>query len=316
MSSVYFEEDILQIDSDFQDLLSDDESSGDFVKIISDHENSENNVPVNSDLVPELDNPEPIESIEIIWLKFFRKGKLSCADLKHKLLDFLVNKKNFKLNGLFFRDDLDVLVEVLLDNSLREFLINIYEERLGSKVLKKKSIQNIVKLCDGKFSLVIDEKIILFNIAHNYDLYYFPCKSMVSKYGLSNGDILNIFTEKFVVDIRFSVYEAFLLIQEELPVNMNYFVGMRLERSEDNINEGWIRFSIIHKKLNISVLEKLKKIFSVINFSSVTMHLISTTKAGITLSAHNNLNINDDMTFLTTVDLIYPRGIEKDVSVP
>lgn len=313
-------DDILLIDADFSEInefASEDESNvseerinavNEEVTHIEDKniENRNHNV----DFIHVKDsnyNNNTVVANEFIWIKFFKKGKLPCSDLKMEIFDYMIKKNNLNVNGLFFRDDLDVLVEVQVNSSLKSFLICIYEERLGSKVLKKKSIRNIVNICDGKFSVVIGNQIMCLVIAHNYDLYYLPCKSTVSGFGLSNGEIINIYTEYFYVDQRFSVYEAFLLIQEELLHNMKFLVGMRLERGEEDVNEGWIRFSISQSNLNIDILKTLKKFFSVIHFSGVTMHLLLNSKAENIVAAHNELCFNGDMKIVANNDLIYPK---------
>ena len=289
------DDEILELNADINDILTDDEAAS--IEIISDeviHVESENQI--NLQRAPK----------EFLWLKFFRKGNLSCADLRSDLLSFLAFELKLKLNGLFFQDDVSVLVEVEVDNSLKSYLRSIYEERLGNKILKKKSIQNIVKICDGKFSVIVNNHLICLTLLHHFDAVLLPCKSLTFPFGLSSGEVVNIQSKSFIVDKRFTLYEAFLLIQEELVHNMFFFIGMRLMTCDDNTEEACMRFSVRHIYLNVKVLSKLKKIFSVLHFACTTMHLLPIHKVEDIKSACESMRMNDDLTSIISDDLIYP----------
>ena len=164
------------------------------------------------------------------------------------------------INGLFFKNDSDVLVEVVVDDCLKSHLIAIYEERLGTKILKNKPINNIIKLCDGKFSRVVNNDVMFFVILSNVKTILFPCKSLVFPFGLSNSEIINMESDSFIVDERFSVYETFSLLKEEIGESFfECFIGMKMELCDEFSNTTHIRISLRHKSITLNFLNKLKK---------------------------------------------------------
>ncbi|KAL7051215.1 hypothetical protein ACKWTF_004387 [Chironomus riparius] len=296
MYSSVCDDDILEINADINDILSEDETA--CIEVI------------NSEVIP-LDKASQddlkLAPKEFVWLKFFRKGNLSCSNLRMEILRYLATEIKLKMNGFFFRDDVNVLVEVEVDSAFKRYLATIYEERLGNKVLKKKSIHNIINICDGKFSVIINNHVICLTLLTNSDVILLPCKSLTVPFGLSSGEVLNVVSAGFIVDNRFSVHETFLLIHEELKHNMNFFIGMRLVTCTENSEESCIRFSVRHPYLNTEVLSKLKKIFSVVHFSFTTMHLLPVHKAEYIESVCYSLRINDDLKIITNDDAIYPK---------
>ena len=194
-----------------------------------------------------------------------------------------------------------------VDSSLKNYLLSIYEERLGNKVLKRRSISNITKICDGKFPLIVDGQIIFMVVLNNYNKTFFLCKSSTSLYGPVNGKILNIETMSFFVDIRFSVFKTFLLIQEELKNNFQFFVGIILEKSKEYDEKSSLRFSLRHEYLNTEVLKIMKKIFRPVRFSSTTMHLLSMNQVDQIMAIDKESPINVFLTCLIKNDEIYPK---------
>jgi hypothetical protein len=296
MSGLNSEDDILDINGDIIDILPD----GEFIYSANNYhvETSHSDVQLENKL--DSDSLQFKEK-EFVWLKFFRKGKISCLELRDDLLKFLALEAKLIFNGIFFKDYSDVLVEVEVNDSLRSYLRKIYEERLGSKVLKKRAISDIVKLCDGKFSIIVKSQLMFLVILHKVNLVLLPCMSLSTPYGLSNGSLINVETEGFIVDKRFSIYETFLLIQDECNNNFNYFVGMILEKSEVDSEKSFVRFSIKHDCLNNEILVILKKIFCKIYFSRYTIHLLPETC--VEANGVNALNFNSN---LSGKDLMYP----------
>ena len=286
MDTYICEDEVLEINADFSDFISDDDQV---------------NVTQNEIVINHKRN-------ERIWIKFFRKGKVSLIDLRDDLLKMLISIYSLNIDGIFFVDDSSVLVEVELNDSARNYLLFIYEERLGNKVVKNKSIKNIVKLCDGKFSIIINNTVIFLVILPGTETIYMPCKSSSFPYGLSNGKIINLQSSCFVVDKRFSIYECLLTLQGELDNNLDCFVGIRLELDNESENTSRIRFSLKHEQLSNNFLIKLKKIFGMMSFSQTTIHLLPAFRENFTVNCNKQL-VNFDSN-LSSIDLIYPVAAE------
>jgi hypothetical protein len=277
------DEEVLELNADYVDILSDGEAVLEVARA--------NNLKLN----------------EFVWLKFFRKGKLSLSGIYDELLNYLINGANLCINGLFFKDDSDVLVEVIVDGNLKSYLLSIYEERLGTKILKNKSIANIVELCDGKFSKVINNLVVFFAILSDVKANLLPCKFSKLPYGLSNCEVISIESEGFEVDERFSVYETFSLIKEEIAgCFYDCFIGMRLEFCDETLNTARIRMSMKHEYLSVSILSKLKKIFGKIFFSAFTIHVFPINRFEEICQNFSELHAAKESILLAN-DLIYPK---------
>jgi hypothetical protein len=282
MNSGTCDEEILELNADFSDLNSDDE------QVIE----TQNNI--DDSIIKQRCN-------EKVWLKFFRKGKVSIIEYRDELLKMLVTIYGLKIDGIFFVDNSSVLVEVVLDNSAKNYFVFIYEERLGNKMVKSKSINNIVNLCDGKFSLTISNVVMFLVFLPRTSTIHISCASSTYPYGLCNGKIINLESSCFIVDVRFNIYECLLTLQGELINSMNCFVGLRLEASSESNDMFKIRFSLKHECLTSNFLIALKKIFGTMFFSLDTFHLVpSFVNTSTELSAK-----------LLSVDLTYPSAVES-----
>ena len=279
-------EEVLELNADFSDFSSDEEKV------------------VNIKAVNHERLLTATELNERIWLKFFRKGKASVLELRDDLLKLLVHVYNLTIDGIFFVDQSIVLVEMVLDNSARNFLLFIYEERLGNKIVKKKPINKIEQLCDGKFFIPINNTVLSLVILLKTNLIRIPCKSHASLYGLSNGGVINLESESFYVDKRFNVYECLLTLQGELNNNLDCFIGILLEVVDEIGNFSRLIFSFKLGLMSNTLLIKLKKIFGTMYFSSSTIHLLP-----INDSASNSGNCDLFLEFNSSTafaDSLYP----------
>ena len=290
MSSFVSEDEILEINADFSDFISDDE------KVIEQE----------AEIIP-----DPVRN-ESIWFKFFRKGKTSLIDIRDDLLRILANVYCVKINGIYFVDNSVVLVEVEMNSSSRNFILFIHEERLGNKIVNRNSIKDIAKLCDGKFSMSISNVVLFLVILPRTKLIYIPCKTFSLPFGLSNGELINIETSCFFVDERFNVYECLLTLQGELDNNLDCFIGIRLELHNEADNTSRLRLSLKLGQLSNTFLNKLKKIFGMTHFSPTTIHLLPSINDTSNESGSNQLL--DFNPYLANVDLIYPQTFRDSSS--
>jgi hypothetical protein len=100
------------------------------------------------------DNPDTEESLNWILIKIAPASPHArCISL---IKDY-VKSKCFIIKGIY-RKKSAVLIEVLANNRLKTYLINLFEERhYGSHHLTEEKKMDIHKLCDGKFSIKFDK---------------------------------------------------------------------------------------------------------------------------------------------------------------
>ncbi|CAG9799442.1 unnamed protein product [Chironomus riparius] len=283
MGTYTSEDEVLELNADFSDFTSDDE------KVIEQKTETITDPVIN----------------EKIWLKFFRKGKVSLRDIRDDLLRILVKVYGVSINGIYLVDNSVVLVEIEVDSSSKNFLLFIYEERLGNKIVNRKSFNDTTKFCDGKFSMSINNVVLFLVVLSRTRLIYIPCKTCSLPFGLSNGEVINIETSSFFVDERFNVYECLLALQGELDIFSDCLIGIRMELDSVAEKSSRIRFSLKLGQLSNTVLMKLKKFFGMTHFSPTTLHLLPSINDAS--SESSSIQLPDFGPCLMNADLLYPR---------
>lgn len=277
------DEDILEIHVEFSDLEDED---------CNKEAPEENTVPVNT-----------------FMMKVFRKGNLPIKDYCDELLSFLVNDVKLDVRGMFFKATSCVLVEVVLNSSAKSYLISIYEERLGSRVLKKKSLANIIKLCDGKFPLIVKDCVMFLVIFSNINSTLLPCRTSFDPYGLSNGDMMNILADNLQICKDFSFYDLFVAIQKDSLRN-NCFNGMRIENFSTDPTVYSLRIIINRQAISNELLIKLKSAYGQISFSGDTLHFFPSHLSNDIANKFISKTLEEGLQLIVSDDLIY-AGLNK-----
>ncbi|KAL7024442.1 hypothetical protein ACKWTF_013041 [Chironomus riparius] len=282
------EEDILQIDINCDDLILEEE-------LTEPSEPSEF-----------MESPQSNEfgcSNSSVLLKIIRKGKLPVDKYREKILKYYNDSVKLNVTGFFFNDSSSALVEVQIDNSLKSYLIRIYEDRLGRKLLNQKSVDNIINICDGKFPLLIENSLLFLVIIPNVKFVNLSCKSSHALYGFHNGNIYNLLLGKFKISDRITMHEIYTALQNIFSSKFNVIFGLKFQSCADS-SSYCARIIINNDGFSGRILSDLNKTFGMPRFSSETVHAFLVKDATEIQNKFSSSSASESVTLLSKIDLI------------
>lgn len=237
-----------------------------------------------------------------VLLKFYTKGSQKLPGYA-ELVEFLTDEVKLSICGISFKSKA-VLFEISYSNHLENWLVKLFEERSSNIKLTADGQQNILNICKGKFSMLINHRLVFLVMIPNSTAITFPCQEHTEPYGFSNGDIINLSAfslkeEPSAILINFLKYFSDLNYME---VSLIY--GIRLEWNEDSDTHN-LRFLIKRSNLCERLLKTLKDAFKSISFLSETFHIIPIIlKTRIDTKLANGHEFSDVLNLVISNDLI------------
>ena len=248
---------------------------------------------------------------DILFLKFYNK---STGNVENCISDIheLLREKLLKMKGFCFKGVNSVLIEVLLTNSLRNWLVVLVEARNNIRALSDKAKSDILKISFGKFNLIIKNELIHMNIIPNISKHSVDCKSSFYPYGLSNGNVINIMAKNIrddpVTIIKNIVYQKAIddKLQKLYAVFLEFTPGSDLS----------LRFIIKTDDVCDNLLKSLKSVFGNLTFCSSTLHYIPVTQEGkFSEALGSSLNPKEFWSILSEIDVLICNKNEQSLAM-
>jgi len=208
-------------------------------------------------------------NLEALFLKFFHKGSGNIEVFIKDIFGLLYDKF-IKIKGLCFKGVNSVLIEVLLTDSLRNWLIVLIEARNNIRSLSEKSRSDILKIAFGKFNLVIRNELIHMNVIPNIIEHTVECRSSFYPYGLCNGNFINVLA-KNIRDDPVDIIKNIVSKRADGDILAKIY-GTHLEFA--TASDISVRFIIRTEDLSDSLLKSLNAVFGALSFCSSTMHFV------------------------------------------
>lgn len=212
------------------------------------------------------------DSSDNIALKFMTKGSVIIDNLYSVIAEYLWSKINTNIVGCYIRNKNDVLYEVTSNQPVLDWLVLLFEERQNTPMKDDKKM-NILKLVDGKFQLVLGGKIVFLIVLPNTKSLNLSCRTNVPKYGLANGEIMNLFVGCFKHGSRSAMKQVFECFVKHGNLRKK-MIGCRIEPHENIPHAYKARLIIKYTEINDKFLSRLDKYFGSVQFTSSTFHLL------------------------------------------
>ena len=207
---------------------------------------------------------------ETIFLKFLHPESTSkstfCVELINKITSL-----NIESVGMYFKGPRGVLYEVVWNNFLKDWFIQLFEER-NSGPLNASARKNILKLCYGKFKIIINNSIVYLIVIPDIKCENIPCQSSIPQIGPCNLNFVNITAER-LNDTNNEIIMKFLNARHSgsLPA-LSGLIGLRVENAHNSYNN--VRFLFTCKDFSDDVLKLLNEEYGRVSFSPFTVHAI------------------------------------------
>jgi hypothetical protein len=215
------------------------------------------------------------DSLSTIFLKFVPPG-LSTTNLTSIVHDIngLLRKNDIQVLGLYFKRQKSVLIEVVLNGSTKNWLIQLFEERNSVSIKNAQRRKKILDLCFGKFKIIIQDAIFSLVVISGTACVTVPCCTSVPPYGAGNGDIVNIIAGK-LADNPSQIIQNFIAASNSDPfLPADKIAGVRVEPHLDYSSYFSLRIILTSSSLSAELLSKLNSIYRQVAFCSVTLHVI------------------------------------------
>ena len=238
-----------------------------------------------------------------ILLKVIRKGMLPVDKYREGILKHFIDSVKLNIIGFYFNDSSSALVEVEIDNSLKSYLVSIYEDRLGRKLLNGKSVDNIIEICDGKFPLLIENSFLFMLVIPNMKFINLPCKSSHALYGLHNGNMCNLLLGKFEDIDRINMFDLYAVVHKIFSQKLCHVVGLKYQSCVVDSSSFCARILVNILGLSERILCDLHNTFGITIFSSDTLHAFSMKDADEIQNKFFSVSASESVALLGNMDL-------------
>lgn len=246
-----------------------------------------------------------------VLLKFHNGNPLT-SSMAVDIAEFLLNHPKLNICGLSFKAN-SILFEVTNNRQLTSWLVRLFESRQSNTKLTSGSHKNILSIAKGKFSVLINQVIMLLAVIPGTSFINFPCLNNVLPYGLCNDPFANICVYSLSLQPSEIILE-FLKVRKVIDeLEMNLIYGIRLDWNEDSDTRN-LRLMLNRTMLTDRLLIRIKEKFGTPSLSSDTFHIIPTLlKTTIESELSLGRNLSDFWKFVESNDLLTCKAKEMTV---
>lgn len=253
------------------------------------------------------------ESSDNVTLKFFTKGSMASPNAVD-IAEFLINQHNLNICGLSFKGN-SVLFEISHSSQLVDWLVKLFEERHSNMKLNTESRHNILKICKGKFNLLINQTLIFLVVIPGSSAIMFPCQNNIHPYGLCNRNIANVIAGSLTNEPSQIILSFLNSRYNSNHPEIELIYGIRLEWNSE-LDTHNLRFLMKHSNISDKLLGALKDLFGSISFSPDTFHIIPTLlRKGIDKQLASGRDYSDVLKYIINNDILLSEVNEMTVMV-